>query len=143
MSKAGHRRTLLDAITVTSLQCAMAIVFYRFSEGSALLIFVLLVLLWFFRSPEFIPGWSSAFREGYVSDSTPALFLAFLFFIIPNRLPCQPSNAEDFAEKIEPILSWKVISKKFPWDVVLLLGGALALADGVIVRRSKYVFRSF
>ena len=105
----------------------------RFSEVSSLVILVLLVLLWFFRSPGFMPGWGSAFPKGYVSDATPALLSAFFLFLWPNRLPWQKTDSEDFAEKLHPILTWKVIAKKFPWDVMLLLGGALALADGVIV----------
>lgn len=29
-----------------------------FHEGSVLMLFIILVLLWFFRKPEFIPGWA-------------------------------------------------------------------------------------
>jgi len=29
-----------------------------FHEGSVLILFVIVVLLWFFRKPEFIPGWA-------------------------------------------------------------------------------------
>lgn len=29
-----------------------------FHEGSVLILFIIVVLLWFFRKPEFIPGWA-------------------------------------------------------------------------------------
>ena len=29
-----------------------------FHEGAVLVLFVVLVLVWFFRDPQFIPGWS-------------------------------------------------------------------------------------
>lgn len=34
-----------------------------FHEGSVMFLFLAVVLLWFFRAPEFIPGWAE-----YVSD---------------------------------------------------------------------------
>jgi sodium-dependent dicarboxylate transporter 2/3/5 len=29
-----------------------------FHEGSVLILFIIVVFLWFFRKPEFIPGWA-------------------------------------------------------------------------------------
>jgi len=29
-----------------------------FHEGSVLILFIIVVILWFFRKPEFIPGWA-------------------------------------------------------------------------------------
>ena len=79
-------------------------------------------------------GWSTAFREDFVSDATPAILIGFMLFLWPSKLP-NFGDAESFGKRLkyEAILNWKIVSKKFPWDVVLLLGGALALADGVEV----------
>ena len=35
-----------------------------------------------------------------------------------------------FKEKYEPMLTWKIIEKHFPWTIIFLVGGSLALADG-------------
>ena len=35
--------------------------------------------------------------------------------------------------KADMLLAWKNLKDSFPWDVVLLLGGGFALADGVVV----------
>lgn len=48
-----------------------------FAEGSVLLIFVLLVLLWFTREPGFMPGWATVLfnqDEEWVQSLTPNLF---------------------------------------------------------------------
>jgi hypothetical protein len=31
------------------------------------------------------------------------------------------------------LLDWKSVQKSFPWDVILLSGGSLAMADGFMV----------
>lgn len=106
---------------------------YRFQQGSSLGIFLFLVLLWFFRSPGFMHGWDIAFKDDYISDATPAVLMAFLLFIWPSTNPFSQQNGTEEKTPYRPILTWKETTKKFPWDVVLLLGGALALADGVQV----------
>ncbi|GAU98852.1 hypothetical protein RvY_09940 [Ramazzottius varieornatus] len=102
----------------------------RFAEGSALAIFLSLVLLWFFREPKFMPGWNTWFKEAYISDTTPGVLMGFLLSLWPVYNPFRRSLGGHYPS-YEPILNWKVMATKFPWDVLLLLGGALALADGV------------
>lgn len=38
----------------------------RFAEGANLVVFVVLVLLWFFRRPGFMPGYAEFFEKGQV-----------------------------------------------------------------------------
>lgn len=38
-----------------------------FHEGSVLFLFVSVVVLWFFRAPEFIPGWAEYISDVYVT----------------------------------------------------------------------------
>ncbi|KAL2096144.1 hypothetical protein ACEWY4_008292 [Coilia grayii] len=61
-----------------------------FAEGSVLLVFVLLVLLWFTREPGFMPGWATVLfnqEKEYVTDGTVAIFMSTLFFVIPSEMP--------------------------------------------------------
>ncbi|HLU94529.1 MAG TPA: SLC13 family permease, partial [Membranihabitans sp.] len=86
-------------------------------------LFVMMALLWTFRSPieigSFrIPGWSQLFSyPGYFNDGTIAIAMAVLLFLIPSR------------EK-SGLMDWKT-AVKLPWDIVLLFGGGFALALAV------------
>ncbi len=53
-----------------------------------------------------------------ISDTTLALVGAFFLFIIPSR-----------QKPDETLLTWDAAAK-LPWDVILLFGGGLALAEG-------------
>ncbi|KAG5284787.1 hypothetical protein AALO_G00030500 [Alosa alosa] len=68
-----------------------------FAEGSVLVIFILLVVLWFTREPGFMPGWASALLKGtgFVSDGTVAIFMSALFFVIPSKWPFTFSEEND------------------------------------------------
>nr|XP_060612813.1 Na(+)/citrate cotransporter [Anolis sagrei ordinatus] len=116
-----------------------------FAEGSVLAAFALLVLLWFTREPGFIPGWATVLfnkDKEYVTDATVAIFVALLLFIIPATRPrCGPCfhssfDLEEGGEALKeslplaPLLEWKVVQRKLPWSIVLLLGGGFALANG-------------
>ncbi|KAK9874168.1 hypothetical protein WA026_002519 [Henosepilachna vigintioctopunctata] len=105
-----------------------------FHEGSVAACFVLSVLLWFFRKPQFIPGWAEMITDHKVGDATAALIVVMLFFIIPanpnfiyifskqqSRRPTAPSQA---------LLTWKTVQQKLPWGLIFLLGGGFALAEG-------------
>ncbi|BFZ18263.1 hypothetical protein BsWGS_21302 [Bradybaena similaris] len=110
-----------------------------FAEIVVLLNFVLLALLWVTRKPGFIPGWNSLFDPGYVGDSTPAIAISILLFILPARPPawlwCCRSKTEAASEVLEelpiyePVLDWNSVNKRMAWGVLLLMGGGFALAD--------------
>ena len=72
------------------------------------------------------------FEKGFISDATPGVLIGFLFFLWPTENPFKKNSDGQYAT-YKPILNWKVMATKFPWDVILLLGGALALAEGVQV----------
>lgn len=96
-----------------------------YEEKMVLGVFIQTALLWFTRSPidfgafEF-PGWASLFGKYavYVDDSTVAIFAAILLFLIPSR-----------NEKGRSLIMWKE-AEKLPFDIILLFGGGLALAEG-------------
>lgn len=45
--------------------------------------FLLIVLLWFFRKPQFIPGWGDFYPAKMVTDSSPAILITILLIGIP------------------------------------------------------------
>ncbi|XP_064628718.1 Na(+)/citrate cotransporter-like isoform X2 [Lineus longissimus] len=106
------------------------------AEITVLTLFIILALLWFFKSPGF-PGWASIFEHPdpvdecktirYVSDATAAIGVAIILFMIPSQLP----NCRDKYLKapVPNLLNWEIITHKLPWNIVLLLGGGFALAE--------------
>lgn len=62
-------------------------IIYSWGETTVLVVFIVTVLLWFFREPGYMPGWSVLFKEDYVSDGTVAMTMASLLFILPVVKP--------------------------------------------------------
>jgi len=95
-------------------------------EKIVLTLFILLALLWIFRSgfdiQSFrIPGWSGLLNTpDYINDGTVAIFIAILLFIIPSK-----------STRGERIMNWETAGK-IPWGIVLLFGGGFALAQGFV-----------
>ncbi|KAM6436466.1 solute carrier family 13 member 1 isoform 1-T1 [Liasis olivaceus] len=103
-----------------------------YPEVVTLILFLLMALLWFTRDPGFIPGWSSLFPEypGYATDSTVALLIGLLFFIIPAKRVSKTSNGENIVFDYTPLITWKEFQACMPWEIAILVGGGFALADG-------------
>ncbi|XP_066927494.1 Na(+)/citrate cotransporter-like isoform X2 [Clytia hemisphaerica] len=100
-----------------------------YAEITVLINFLMLVLLWFFREPKFMPGWGELFKAKYISDGTAAIIIGFLLFQLPSQTP--EIFAKGRPKKKLPsktILEWKYVSEKFPWNVLFLLGAGFALA---------------
>ncbi|XP_041377794.1 solute carrier family 13 member 5-like [Gigantopelta aegis] len=105
-----------------------------FAEVIVLINFIILAFLWITRKPGFIPGWSSLFAPGFTSDSTCAILISVLMFILPARpISWRGSSRKDLIagafNHYEPILNWKIVNDKLSWGVLLLMGGGFALAD--------------
>jgi len=109
----------------------------QYTEAVVTVHFVALAVLWFTRSPKFMPGWEEGFDGGYVRDSTPALFTCFSLFIFPSQpnffrwlmgKPCE-KDEDGMPKAAEPILKWKEVQRTLAWDVIILLGAGFALAD--------------
>ena len=90
-------------------------------EWQVLILFIILILLWFFKSPKFISGWGSLFERAKISQATPAVLIVCLAFLLPREY-----NA---VESSPGLLDWNTVEKRLPWGVILLLGGGFALAD--------------
>ncbi|NWI01143.1 S13A2 protein, partial [Tichodroma muraria] len=111
----------------------------KFAEIEVLIIFILLVVLWFTREPGFFPGWATVLFNkdniSYVTDATVALFISMLLFILPSGFSSQDRDEEQTGGRAKfrappPLLDWKVVQEKMPWNIVFLLGGGFALAKG-------------
>jgi sodium-dependent dicarboxylate transporter 2/3/5 len=95
-----------------------------FEEKIVFIDFVLLALLWLFRTglnfgSVKIPGWSSIFHQpSYLNDGTVAIAMSIILFLIPSR-----------KKKHKSIMDWNT-AVKLPWGIVLLFGGGFALATG-------------
>ncbi|XP_046861707.1 solute carrier family 13 member 5-like isoform X1 [Xenia sp. Carnegie-2017] len=108
-----------------------------FAEVTVLIHFVTLTLLWLFRDPKFIDGWSILFRKGFVRDGTVGIVVAFSLFNFPSRMPkliakllCRTiieDEQDDFSYQ-KTLLEWDTVSRKFSWDILLLLGAGFAMA---------------
>ncbi|XP_021142750.1 solute carrier family 13 member 2 isoform X1 [Columba livia] len=108
----------------------------KFPEIAVLILFVLLVLLWFTRDPGFIPGWATVLFNkndtSYVTDTTVAIFISVLLFIIPSNISNKDKQTGSKSKIRAPpaLLDWKTVHQKMPWNIVFLLGGGFALAKG-------------
>ena len=82
-------------------------------------------LLWIFRADlplgSFtLPGWSGLLPPPVtIQDSTVAIVMALLLFFIPSD-----------RERGTFLMDWES-AERLPWGVLILLGGGLALAEGV------------
>jgi sodium-dependent dicarboxylate transporter 2/3/5 len=95
-----------------------------FEEKLVFIDFILVALLWLFRSDlNFgaftIPGWSDIFpKSDYINDGTIAILMAVLLFVLPSKKP-----------GTSRVMNWET-AKNLPWHIVLLFGGGFALASG-------------
>uniref|UniRef100_V5GVC6 Protein I'm not dead yet n=1 Tax=Anoplophora glabripennis TaxID=217634 RepID=V5GVC6_ANOGL len=104
-----------------------------FHEKAVGLCFVLSILLWFFRKPQFIAGWAELITQHKVKDATAALIVVFLLFIIPAHPDFIYIFSKDESKRpkiaSKPLVTWKIIQQKMPWGLIFLLGGGFALAE--------------
>lgn len=97
---------------------------FSYEEKWIVVIFGSTAVLWFTRGNmdlgfAQIKGWSQLFKNpDFLQDSTVAIFMATLLFIIPGK-----------KNKDEALLVWED-AKKLPYDIILLFGSGFALAKG-------------
>eukprot|EP00757_Euglenozoa_sp_SAG-D1_P005703 gene5703-2470_t len=100
------------------------------SQYLTLTLFFLLVLLWIFRGDiGNLPGWSKIFvrgagKEKFIDDGTVAMTIIMCLMLIP-------SQKKDANGKKLPLLNWQEGAVNPRFEILLLLGGGMALATGL------------
>ncbi|XP_064460299.1 Na(+)/citrate cotransporter-like [Ornithodoros turicata] len=108
-----------------------------FHEIMVLVIFAATVLLWFFRHPHIMQGWSCYFALGRaIGDATPSMLSVLLLALIPAK-PFQCFSGP-------PLLEWSAIQRKLPWGIILLIGGSFSIvtasdASGLAAKVASYL----
>ncbi len=97
-----------------------------FEEKTVVFVFATTALLWFTRTGfDFgtveIKGWDVLFPKGFIKDSTVAILMSMMLFLIPS-----------ISKKGSFLLEWYDV-KKLPFHIILLFGGGFALASGIEV----------
>ncbi|MBL4716684.1 MAG: sodium:dicarboxylate symporter [Bacteroidetes bacterium] len=90
------------------------------------IILFVMAILWFTRAnidvgAFKIMGWSNLFpNPKFITDSTVAIFMSSLLFVIPSK-----------QNKGSMVMDWNAV-KNLPFGIILLFGGGFALAEGFI-----------
>jgi len=109
----------------------------RRAERRVLTVFVATGLLWMTRSvplgaenygwSALLEGWlgtegggAGLFRAGYISDTTVALVMAAMLFVIP-------AGGRDGARRGRFLMDWAT-AQRLPWGILLLFGGGFSIA---------------
>ncbi|MGK7876300.1 MAG: DASS family sodium-coupled anion symporter [Xenococcaceae cyanobacterium] len=87
---------------------------WRREEKRVLIVFAMTAVAWVTRTQPF-GGWTGLFGTPGVGDSTIALFMVVVMFIVPNG-------------KGGKLLNWKT-AEKIPWGLLILFGGGIAIAN--------------
>ncbi|OXA59851.1 Sodium-dependent low-affinity dicarboxylate transporter 1 [Folsomia candida] len=90
-----------------------------FHESAVFALFLIIVALWLFREPKFMKGWAEHISDADIGDSTAALFVVILLFIIPRNIETfcgvGDNNGGAVLTKTPPLLDWKYVQLNLPW----------------------------
>lgn len=56
----------------------------NFHESAVATIFCCIILLWFFREPQFMKGWNEWFKDAQIGDGTISILAVVIFFLVPR-----------------------------------------------------------
>ncbi|XP_037931448.1 protein I'm not dead yet-like isoform X2 [Teleopsis dalmanni] len=84
-------------------------------EIQVVIIFLIMIILLFTRSPGFFVGWADILNEKQIESSMPTTLAFFVLFIFPIKYIC--------------VRFCKGKEKSVPWGLMFLLGGGFALAE--------------
>ncbi|XP_077984621.1 solute carrier family 13 member 4-like [Glandiceps talaboti] len=102
----------------------------KWAEVVVLVMFAILILVWFFEEPRFIPGWKPLFKEGYVTATCVCYIMVLLCFIVPASGP----SFQEFggtAQSYSPLIEWGYAQRKVNWGILVFIGGIQCLSEVV------------
>lgn len=103
-------------------------------EFCVAILFIVVIFMWFFRKPGFVAGWPSYITDLPFKDSSSAMLITLLMFIIPAKLDfLNAFNKDPSKRPTKPspgLLNWKLIESKMHWGLMFVLGGGFALSKG-------------
>lgn len=104
-------------------------------EIQVLILFILMIVLYFTRSPGIFSGWADAMNVVKIKNSMPTLLVVVMCFILPAnyafmRYCCNPKKLPLPTAPTPSLITWKFIQSRVPWGLIFLLGGGFALAEG-------------
>ncbi len=85
------------------------------AEKRVLILFAITALAWMTRLEPF-GGWTRILGLTGVGDSTIALLMVIVMFLVPD-------------DQGETLLNWDYVEKKIPWGLLILFSGGLAIAN--------------
>lgn len=112
-------------------------------EPAVVAVLLLCFVAWLTRSPVTLgelawPGWGSWLPKK-VDDGWVAISATLLLFLLPRprgmRREEEGAGATEDVSEERFLLSWRRLSRKMPWSVLLLLGGGFAMAEAIEVTR--------
>jgi hypothetical protein len=92
-----------------------------YAEKSVSVCFLLLLLMWMGREPGVVPGIATLFPAGYFTDSTSAMLVATILFMLPSENPYAHGDkiggesAIDVERRRGRLMDWPTMQQKFPW----------------------------
>ncbi|CAH8856386.1 unnamed protein product [Trichobilharzia szidati] len=139
--KQSEKRKKLLARLLTEEQQKLGPI--KYCEVLSAFFFVILTLLWMTRNLG-STGWGKWFIDPsnpksatYITDSAAAILMTIIVMITPAANPitlwkhwkhCYETKSEPNPEITRTLLPWNVAVQKFPWGVILVVGGGFALA---------------
>ncbi|XP_075164584.1 tricarboxylate transporter protein I'm not dead yet [Haematobia irritans] len=104
-------------------------------EYQVMALFIIMVTLYFTRSPGIFVGWADILNAVKIKNSMPTIFVVVMCFILPAnyaflRYCCNRKNLPLPTGPTPSLINWKIIQSKVPWGLIFLLGGGFALSEG-------------
>ncbi|XP_067120744.1 Na(+)/citrate cotransporter-like [Centruroides vittatus] len=114
------KRKKIKISTITIDQKYQQLGSLKYNEILVMIMLFLMMILWIFRNPNYIKGWSTLFPYSKSSDTSVCVFVAILLFILPYK------SENGFSS-----VKWKLVESKLQWGVLLLRGGGFAIAGAI------------
>ncbi|XP_012251937.2 protein I'm not dead yet [Athalia rosae] len=103
-------------------------------ESAVAGLFGIVILMWFFRKPGFMTGWPQLITDLGYKDSSSAIFVALMMFILPAKLDFLKAFSKDPRKRptkpSQGLITWQLIQTKMHWGLMFVLGGGFALSSG-------------